>query len=208
MVFPPAACARWIFRYRRINRRCFIARCRCRKGRRISGSSAVVRGARRHTREQTGANATARQVSAAPRGALQRFPLSHPIAKTCRLWLPLERLRRQTRQDLEHQTSAFLRRSRCGPNCTPGSVRGSRGNPCPYLDNHNDTDRLRADLTVQRTPGTAFCGAMRILTKFLCWRRLKTNHCAREKEEHEPITSAMVVLMNDIRLITLCFGYI
>jgi len=27
-------------------------------------------------------------------------PLPRPVAKTCRLWLPLERLRRQTRQDL------------------------------------------------------------------------------------------------------------
>src|ERR1039457_3361639 len=27
-------------------------------------------------------------------------PLPGPVAKTCRLWLPLERLRRQTRQDL------------------------------------------------------------------------------------------------------------
>jgi hypothetical protein len=27
-------------------------------------------------------------------------PLPSPVAKTCRLWLPLERLRRQTRQDL------------------------------------------------------------------------------------------------------------
>ena len=26
--------------------------------------------------------------------------MHHPVAKTCRLWLPLERLRRQTRQDL------------------------------------------------------------------------------------------------------------
>jgi hypothetical protein len=40
-----------------------------------------------------------RQDIAAPRLPLYA-PLPRPVAKTCRLWLPLERLRRQTRQDL------------------------------------------------------------------------------------------------------------
>jgi hypothetical protein len=35
----------------------------------------------------------------APLRVFLNAPLPHPVAKTCRLWLPLERLRRQTRQD-------------------------------------------------------------------------------------------------------------